>query len=142
YVAKNEGLLSFDGSEWNHYESQKKIFLRAVATDVKGKIYIGGFDVIGYWSYESKGMLKYKSLIPLLPKGTELSDEIWKIYVDGNRVLFQSFSRIFIYQDNKIRLVDDKEARSQPYLFLHHVKDRFFVEVINIGLYELKGEKI
>lgn len=142
YVANNEGLLTYNGSAWKLYEMRNKIILRAVATDGKGRIYTGGFEDFGYWEYNAKGILYYKSLIPLLPKGIKLSDEVWKIYVDGNRVLFQSFSKIFIYQNNKIKLVDDAEAKGQPYLFLHHVNNRFFVEVINTGLFELKKDKI
>ncbi len=142
YIANNEGLLTFDGSIWRHYEAQNKIILRAVATDGKGKIFTGGFEDFGYWFYDSKGLLRYKSLIALLPKNIKLSDEIWKIYIDGDRVLFQSFSKIFVYQNNKVTVVNDKEAQSQPYLFLHKINNRFFVEVINIGLFELKGNNI
>ncbi|ADY52726.1 Two component regulator three Y domain-containing protein [Pseudopedobacter saltans DSM 12145] len=142
YVANNEGLLTFDGSIWKHFEANNKIILRAVAADGKGKVFTGGFEDFGYWHYDSKGILRYKSLTPLLPKGVSLTDEIWKIYIDGHRVLFQSFSKIFIYENGKIKTVDDKEAQSQPYLFLHKVGRKFFVEVINRGLYELKGNKI
>ncbi|MFD1630931.1 ligand-binding sensor domain-containing protein [Pseudopedobacter beijingensis] len=142
YIANNEGLVTYDGGAWRHYEAQNKIILRAVTADGKGKIFTGGFEDFGYWFYNNKGTLEYKSLIPLLPKDVKLSDEIWKIYTDGDRVLFQSFSKIFIYHHNKITLVDDKETKNQPYLFLHKVNGKFYAEVINVGLFELRGNKL
>lgn len=137
YYGNAEGLLTFDGKYWQKYKMPNGQIVRSVATDQKGKIYTGCFGEFGYWAIK-ENKLTYHSLISLLPKGSKITDEIWKIYVDGDRVIFQSFSKILIYHNNKISIV----ASSKSLLFLHKVNKRFFVEILENGLHELVGNKL
>jgi hypothetical protein len=134
YFGNAQGLLTFDGRYWQQYEMPNRQIVRSVATDPTGKIYTGSFGEFGYWSQKDK-RLSYTSLSQSIPPRYKLADEIWKIYVDGDRVLFQSFSTIYIYQHKKIQVVKAPGAL----LFLHQVGKRFFVEVLNQGLFELHG---
>ncbi|WP_069659280.1 ligand-binding sensor domain-containing protein [Arcticibacter eurypsychrophilus] len=136
YYGNSEGLLSFDGRYWQQYRMPNHLIVRSVAADGKDRIYAGAFGEFGYWSYNKSGKLVYNSLTPLVPSKSIPKDEIWKIYVDGQRVIFQSFASIFIYEKGKISVV----KASKPFLFLFKVKNRFFVEVIGTGLFELKGK--
>ncbi len=70
------------------------LIVRAVAADGKGRIYTGGFGELGYWAYNSSGRFVYTSLTRLIPPKYALKDEIWKIYTDGPRVIFQSFASV------------------------------------------------
>jgi len=135
YFGNAEGLLSFDGRYWQLHELPNRLIVRSVAADCTGKVYTGGFGEIGYWSAIRGGKLSYRSLNYLIPKEHTLKDEIWKIYIDENKVVFQSFASIFIYEKGKISVV----KAVNPFLFLFKVKDRYFVEVIDKGLFELKG---
>ncbi|WP_240755346.1 triple tyrosine motif-containing protein [Pedobacter sp. SYP-B3415] len=137
YFGNAEGLLSFDGRYWQKYTMPQRQIVRAVAADRKGRIYVGSFGEFGYWSYRN-GRLVYQSLTKLIPQGLKVTDEIWKIYIDGDRILFQSFSSIYIYKDQHIDIVKSPE----PFLFLHKAGSRFFAEVIGFGLYELKGKTL
>lgn len=137
YFGNSEGLLSFNGNAWQLHKIPHHLIVRSVAADLKGKIYTGGFGEMGYWSYDAKAVLKYHSLTHLIPKNFKLDDEIWKIYADGDRVIFQSFGSIFIYQKGKIKVIEQG-----PYLFLMKANNRFFVEVIRKGLFELKGNQL
>ena len=137
YFGNAEGLLTFDGKYWQQYKMPNRQIVRSVATGSDGKIYTGSFGEFGYWSYKDKH-LTYKSLINLIPKPHKIKDEIWKIYVVGQKIIFQSFSSIYIYEHQKITVVKS----SNPYLFLHQVKDRIFAEVIGKGLFELKGNSL
>lgn len=138
YFGNAEGLLSFDGRHWQLHEMPNRLIVRAVAADGKGKIFVGGFGELGYWASGPGGKPGYHSLNKLIPKKFLPKDEIWKIYIDGKRVLFQSFSSIFIYENGKISVVQ----ASDPFLFLFKVRDRFFVEVIGKGLFELRGKSL
>ncbi|MBS7565743.1 transcriptional regulator [Mucilaginibacter sp. Bleaf8] len=137
YYGNAEGLLVYDGRNWRQYAMPNRQIVRAVATDSSGRIYAGGFGEFGYWAYQNNRPT-YTSLTKLLPRNYKLTDEIWKIYVDGGRVLFQSFSNIYIYQHNKIHIVSPGTSM----LFLHQAGRRFFAEVLNKGLYELTGNKL
>lgn len=138
YFGNSDGLLSFDGEFWNLHHLPNNLIVRSVAADKKGKIYSGGFGELGYWSYDKQGVLKYHSLKHLIPKDYVFNDEIWKIYLDGERVIFQSFGAVLIYQDRKISII----RKENPYLFMHKAGKRFFVEEIQVGLHELIKNKL
>ncbi|MBV8388835.1 MAG: transcriptional regulator [Mucilaginibacter sp.] len=139
YFGNSEGLLTFDGKYWQSYRMPNGLIVRAVAADGNGKIYAGGFGELGYWENNKNGQLVYYSLNQLVPKKYQpINEEIWKIYIDKNQVIFQSFGSIYIYKDGKINAVKGP----QPFLFLFKTGSRYFVEQVNAGLYELKGNKL
>ncbi|WP_245768009.1 ligand-binding sensor domain-containing protein [Pedobacter insulae] len=137
YFGNAEGLLTFDGKYWQQYKMPNRQIVRAVATAKDGMVYTGSFGEFGYWSYQHK-KLRYTSLVNLIPKPYKIRDEIWKIYTVGKRVIFQSFSSIYIYEDKKVTVVKPPNA----FLFLHQVKDKLFAEVLGKGLFELKGKNL
>jgi len=139
YFGNSEGLLTFDGKYWQSYRMPNGLIVRAVAANGNGKIYSGGFGELGYWENNRNGQLTYHSLNQLVPKKYQpINEEIWKIYVDKDQVIFQSFGSIYIYKDGKINVVKGP----QPFLFLFQTGSRYFVEQVNSGLYELKGGKL
>ncbi|WP_428330501.1 ligand-binding sensor domain-containing protein [Mucilaginibacter sp.] len=138
YFGNAEGLLAFDGKYWQLYHMPNGLIVRSVAADGKGKIYAGGFGEFGYWENNKAGFLKYNSLIHLIPKGYLPNEEIWKIYVDGDRVIFQSFGSIFIYSKGKINIV----KAPNPFLFLFKTGSRYLVEEVSQGLFELKNNHL
>ncbi|RCH55432.1 transcriptional regulator [Mucilaginibacter hurinus] len=133
YFANSDGLLSFDGRDWQLYKLPNDLIVRAVAADGHGKVYTGAFGEIGYWTTNKKGIFTYTSLVKLIPNEFRLNEEVWKIYIDKDRIIFQSFGMIYIYKDGKIQGIRDQA----PYLFLFKVGDRFLIEKLNEGLYEL-----
>lgn len=137
YFGNSEGLLSYDGRFWQTHHVPNHLIVRAVAADGKGRIYTGSFGEFGYWSYNEKAFLEYHSLTHLVKDKNKLNNEVWKIYVDGDRVLFQTFANIFIYENNKIDVVVGNES----FLFLFKIGKRFFIEGSTKGLYELKESK-
>lgn len=137
YFGNAQGLLSFDGKYWQQYKMPNRQIVRSVAAGADGIIYTGGFGEIGYWSDKDK-RLAYTSLTGLIPQSHQLKDEIWKIYTLDKKVIFQSFSAIYIYENNKISVV----TASQSLLFLHQVGKHFYVEVNGKGLFELTGNKL
>ncbi|NRF41597.1 triple tyrosine motif-containing protein [Pedobacter foliorum] len=137
YFGNTQGLLTYDGKYWQQYEMPNRQIVRSVATGDNDIIYTGSFGEFGYWKVDNK-RLKYTSLINLIPKEYKMNDEIWKIYVDGKRIIFQSFSSLYIYNDNKISVVKIPAF----FLFLHKVDKRFILEALGKGLYELEGNNL
>lgn len=134
YFGNAEGLLAFDGKYWQQHHMPNSLIVRSVSADGRGKVYIGAYGEFGYWANDKKGFLKYNSLVSLVPKKYRpINEEIWKIYVDGNRVIFQSFGSIYIYAKGKIDVIKGPS----PYLFLFKAGKRFFIEQVSAGLFEL-----
>jgi len=138
HVANSDGLLTFDGQHWQRNSMPGNILVRAVTTDKDGRIYSGGFGEFGFWDKDIYGQLNYHSLAEGLPEKDRPHDEIWKIYADEEKVLFQSFSSIYTYQEGKLKVLKS----SDPFLFLFHADGRYFVEVIAKGLFEFQGGKL
>jgi ligand-binding sensor domain-containing protein/DNA-binding CsgD family transcriptional regulator len=139
YFGNSEGLLTFDGKYWQSYPMPNGLIVRSVAADGKGKVYAGGFGEFGYWESNKRGTLQYHSLISLIPKKYQpLNEEVWKIYIDDGQIIFQSFGSIYIYSNGKIEVVKGLN----PFLFLFKTGKRYFVEQVNAGLFELKGNKL
>jgi len=139
YVANADGLLVFDGQYWDLHYLPNKSTVRSVAVDSTGRIYTGGLAEFGYWEDTGSGHMRYHSISRLLDPEDAIRDEIWKIAIDGNRVLFQSFSTLYIYEDNRLQTV---KGNGQPFLFLHQVRGRIFIELIPDGIHELQGNAL
>ena len=137
YFGNSSGLLSYNGKYWEKHEMPNKQIVRSVAIAADGLIYTGGFGEFGYWAYRDK-KLSYTSLINLLPKSVKLTGEVWKIYSFGKKIYFQTFSHIFIYENKKIKAIKPPSNL----LFLHKVDNRLFAEVLDRGLFELKGDQL
>jgi hypothetical protein len=139
YFGNAEGLLTFDGKYWQQHRMPNGLIVRSVSADGKGKIYAGAYGEFGYWANNSKGVLKYNSLINLVPaKYKPINEEIWKIYIDGERIIFQSFGSIYLYSKGKIDVI----KTPSPYLFMFKAGKRFFIEQVSVGLFELKNNKL
>ncbi|MFA5646857.1 MAG: hypothetical protein WC951_00990 [Bacteroidales bacterium] len=129
YAANSEGLFEFNGINWTKYSLKDKLPIRAVAVNSNEQIFTGSFEEFGFWEYSSKGVLEYTSITHLTTM--EKNDEIWKIYCEGEKVYFQSFTSIYIYYDEIVEKVKAPYAM----LFLHQIRDKYVVQVIESGLF-------
>ncbi|MDY0198132.1 MAG: hypothetical protein RBR68_10000 [Tenuifilaceae bacterium] len=129
YMANSEGLFEFNGINWTKYTLKDKLPIRSVAVNSSEQIFTGSFEEFGFWEYSSKGVLEYSSISDLT--SIEKNDEIWKIYCDEEKVYFQSFTSIYVYSNGQVEKVKAPYAM----LFLHQIRDKFVVQVIESGLF-------
>lgn len=95
YCANNEGLLTFDGKNWNVYPLPNKTNVRSVAIGSDNKVYIGGQDEIGYFSPAKNGLLQYTALTQLIPAKDRAFGDVWDIVTIKNNIFFRSVNKIF-----------------------------------------------
>ncbi|HCY00832.1 MAG TPA: hypothetical protein DG754_11900, partial [Bacteroidales bacterium] len=129
YAANSQGLFEFNGINWTKYTLKDKLPIRAVAVNNNEQIFTGSFEEFGFWEYSSTGILEYTSISHLTTM--EKNDEIWKIYCEGEKVYFQSFTSVYIYYDETVEKVKAPYAM----LFLHQIRDKYVVQVIESGLF-------
>jgi len=137
YFANNDGVLSFDGIEWRTHTLPNRTVVRSVLA-VNDTIYAGGYNELGYFLKNSNGKLVFTSLHHLLPTEKQDFGEVWKIYHDGSRVIFQSFERIMIYQQGNFTIIDAPNSFHFSYL----INDRFLINDQHYGLFELIKDKL
>lgn len=134
YIANNEGLLTFDGLNWQLYPSPNRSELRSVYI-VEEKIYTGCYREFGYWSPQPEEGLKYHSISAAIQDDL-LEDEVfWNIASYGEYVIFQSLKRLYFYNSSteQVHYQDIPSERAR----LFKVKDRLLFQVQGQGIMEL-----
>lgn len=138
YLANNEGLLTFDGSYWELYPLNNREIVRSVAIGPDDNIYVGGKEEFGFFQ-KLNGTLKYHKLSQLVDSELLENDEIWKIHILGDSILFQAFSKVYIYYNHKIEIY---YGEGEPFLFTHKLNDKLWMEKIPSGLYSWRNNRL
>jgi len=140
YAANTEGLLSFDGQEWELHRMKNHASLRSVNIDATGRILVGGAGEFGYWARSDFGKMTYTSLSALVNDQQALkNDEIWRIIIDGQKIYFHTFSKSYLFYNNQIKTIT---ADGEPFLFGFQVNGKMYFEQIPSGLHELNNNKL
>ncbi|MDP4201179.1 MAG: hypothetical protein Q8861_00665 [Bacteroidota bacterium] len=137
YCGNDMGLLESDGMSWTLNTPPRSPMVRALAIVSHKTVFTGGNNEIGRWDRDASGHFAYTSLTGLLKKNN-IDESFWKIWCDGKRVYFQSFSNIYLYENNRI----SKIRSVNGFLFLLKVRNEFWVQEINGALFRLKGSQL
>lgn len=105
YFANNDGLLEFDGLNWNLFPLPTGIIARSVFISDNGRLYVGGFNEFGFFEADSIGQLVYHSLLALLNPDDRNFDEIWRIHQTPDGLVFQSFTQLIILNKDTVEVV-------------------------------------
>lgn len=138
YFANNDGLLEYNGTNWELYPTPNETIMRSVKV-IDNKIYTGCYMNFGYWTRQSTGKLKYTSLSDTI-KGKILDDEqFWNILKYDQWILFQSLSRIYIYdtKTKSFKIISPKNGVIKSF----STKNSIYYQTINEGLFEIEGGK-
>ncbi len=133
YVGNNDGLLIFDGTRWTTYCNPDQAIVRSVYVAPDKRIYTGSFEEFGYWEFDTGGELKYHSLKHLLHNIPFHNSEIWKIVQCNNKIYFQSFSSIFVYDYQTVKQI----VLPGAIIFLLKARNRLFVQAVSGDLFEI-----
>lgn len=145
YFANNEGLLEFDGKFWEKYALPNNSVIRALEIN-NNRIYVGGYNEIGYFNICESGCMGYTSLLDLIPDDLCNFDDVWKIYSHPDGIIFQSYNQIMIYKNDSIIIVPAPSSFHFSFL----VNNEYYVDDDENGLmryamgnlYPLSGTEI
>ncbi len=135
YVANNSGLLEFNGSNWTLYPTPNETVMRSVHV-VGDRIYTGFYMNFGFWKKNDLGKLEYTSLSDTIKDRLIEDEQFWNIVALDNWVLFQSLSRIYIYNaDNgEINSIDCKIA----ILNVFNVNGVIYYQDVYTGIFKIE----
>ncbi len=137
YFGNNDGILEYDGTNWTNNPVPNLSVVRSVHA-VGDTIYLGAFEELGFLAPGTEGKLSYSSLNHLLPAQHSDFDEIWNIYENRGKIIFQSYNYIFILSDGEINVIEPLSRFSM----LHMVNGYFYVVDIDNGLMLLENESL
>jgi serine phosphatase RsbU (regulator of sigma subunit)/ligand-binding sensor domain-containing protein len=132
YIGNTIGLLVYDSKSWKSIKLNNSI-VRSLAKDENDVIYYGAQGEFGYLFADSKGNLTNKSLVDLLPDSLKLFGDVWKTYCFKNKVIFQTFDYVFIFENNKIKVIEAENY----YHFGYQQDEDFYIIDREIGLKKL-----
>ena len=138
YVANNFGLLEFDGIRWTLYPTPDGSIMRSAF--VKNNIvYTGAYMDFGYWLRNEEGTLAYTSLAETVGFQTIEDEQFWNIFSHKQYILFQSLSRLVIYnqQSNTLETYNSEHG----ILFAFANDDEIYFQDNNRTLFKIENEK-
>lgn len=101
YFGNDDGLLCYDGNEWTLARLPHGKIVRSMLCD-GNRIYVGTFEEFGFFSPSENGSLKYTSISERLPDYNMDNDEIWRIVLYGDKVIFQAFRSYFAFDGKSV----------------------------------------
>ncbi|MBN2486431.1 MAG: hypothetical protein JXB34_10700 [Bacteroidales bacterium] len=135
YFANNNGLVEFDGHNWELYGLYNYTIIRSVYAAPDGKIYVGLSNNFGFFDTDSTGRLSFKSLLGLLPPGTEDVDDIWKIHNTSEGVVFQSFNKLFVLKGKKLEVIN----APNKFHYSFYINNKLYIVDVKEGIMEFKN---
>ncbi|OYU97509.1 MAG: hypothetical protein CFE21_04235 [Bacteroidetes bacterium B1(2017)] len=136
FFANNNGLVLFDGKQFSNYPLPKNTILRSIFFEPKTRrIYAGGQNELGYFSFQTNGTLIFTSLSNLLPEGTKGFEDVWGIeFLDG-KLFFQTSRQVFSYDGQSISSLKPSDNLLENLYFL---TNRLLVSDALGGIFEYK----
>ena len=93
YFANNNGLLEYDGTNWNTYPLPGNPKVRSVLA-VGDTIYVGALGQFGRFVRNNKGQMMYQNLSGQSNQKGQIN--IWHIHRIGNDIFFQSDEAFYV----------------------------------------------
>lgn len=138
YVGNNEGILSFDGTQWRLLELPNLSRVNALGMDGEGTVYLGGVGEFGFLYSNPRGGLAYYSLKDKVPAGEEGFTNIRHCMPGEDRFYFFSDEKILCWDGNQIRVIP---VRLDSYMVSAVEENIYFRIPGEPGLQTLRGEE-
>ncbi len=136
YIANNEGLLSFDGKNWNLYALPNKTIVRSVEIGTDNKIYVGGQDELGYFIPGKNGKLQYHSLTGFIPQKDKSFSDVWDIVFFNKNVFFRSNNKIFKFNNEAVAVYN----APSDWAYLEKCNGHLYAHDYKLGLMSFEND--
>ncbi len=138
YVANNNGLLQFNGSNWHLYPSPNKTIIRSVNV-IQDRIYTGCYMEFGFWEHNELGQLIYTSLSNKIKDQLIEDEQFWTIINVDNWILFQSLNRIYCYDllNESFNIIESDTKVTKMF----KVDDNIYFQKLFDGIFKIENGK-
>jgi len=103
YVGNGDGLVIFDGANWQAIRSRHRDRIRVLEIDGAGRIWVGSPNEFGYFEPGADGNLGYRSISDELPEDRRNFAETRGVFLLGDRVYFQTLERLFLWHEDTLQ---------------------------------------
>lgn len=107
YFANKNGLVQFDGDNWQLFPLNNSLDARSVLpSKLHNRIYVGGVNEFGYFEPNAIGELVYQSLSDTLDASMRYLGNVWGVHEIDNILYFQGDGCIVKQLDGKYTLIN------------------------------------
>lgn len=139
YAANNYGVLEFDGASWRLYGIGNSTVVRSVAHDKQGRIYAGGTNDFGFFTYNRYGGMDYHGLTDSIPEPYRQFGEVWQIFPAEQGVYVQTRNYLFIFtKDGNVQVIDPADIIKSSLL----TDNGEFYMATSRGVFVLTGNRL
>jgi len=136
FIGNDRGLFIFDGYNWRSMAIPGNMVIRSIMADGE-RVYIGSYEEFGYFTNNNVGAYVYHSLSKSVNKRFPMqNEEVWSITKYNNKVYFQTFNSLFVYDGRRVMPLHYAEV--QP-LYLHKIHNRLYAQSVRGGYYRFDG---
>ncbi len=133
FLATSDGVLTYDGIEWDLVSLPGIPSVFSVAADSTNKIYVGRKKELGYISKDNTGKYSYYSLLPYLDEKFKNIGYVYKTTLFKESVFFCDGSRVYIYSNGKFNV---QEVKTDTFKSIFVLGDHLFISSVDDILYE------
>ena len=140
YFANNQGLLSYNASQWKLHPAKDNSIIRAVKT-INHRIYSSSYRDFGFWERDKTGQLQYTSLGKELAIDILEDEQFWNIVEHQNKVVFQSLNRLIFFDPatKEISFISTKNTLLKSF----KIEEQLYYQVQGEGLFQvIEGQGI
>ena len=137
YVGNNLGVLQYVGARWRLIKTGRQKLVRALATDARGRVYVGTQGELGYLE-GGPGQARFMPLTDRLAPEDRAFTDVKTIIAVGQDIYFQSAERLFRWRDGRFT----RWLPTQAFLGAFTVGGCLFVTEAASGLLELKNDQL
>ncbi len=105
YIGNNDGVLEYDGISWRLIQLPNKGVVRSLLMAKDNKLYVGGYNDLGYLAADATGRLQFVSLAGHLDKKDRSFRNILHICSAGDCIYFQGDDKLFVWKRNTLRVI-------------------------------------
>lgn len=133
-------VLEYDGIFCRKISFPGSPYIRSLAIDDNGRIYVGAVNEFGYLESDSIGELRYQTLINYLLEENWDFDDVWKTYATPEGIYFQTFGTIFRWDNDTIKIWTSETENIYHISF--SVNGQYFVRERNVGLKMMRDDSL
>ncbi len=140
YVANFEGLLYYDGSSWRKIHTPGISRVTRIARGHNGRIWVGGFNVLGYLAPDATGQLRLHTIVS--DKGKDFFGEVDMIKPTGNEVYVHTSSNAMYRLDSSLRLHRISASTGRKMFSAKNSVNNIAMPGMNVSLSPSEGLKV
>lgn len=138
YIANGSNILIFDGTSWEHIETDEHSVNRSVYPLQNDSIYFGADGLNGLVTKKDNHIYAVKKINQSSTDATADKEEYWRTHQIENKIVFQTFRNLYVNQGNLVTKIP------APYRFKwsYQIQDKLYVNDLKYGIFELENTSL